>query len=553
MELTAKVTWLKALKVQFPNCAIEETWRWNNDESYVAVGVDKFTEPQLDALMNIAHDSGAKGSRSLTQKINLVRKLKADTVGTVINSLEGLETALNIYIGASAHHWLFEEMPDGQLAPWYVYRLDRKPASERDGTPAHVTMSCVCCCMNEKVERNFIWHANGLGATVIELLADRCVYLETPEAIKVYESQMDYYKSIGGKTGEQFLAYGRACDVTRRYYGSRGVVEMERDGEPARVVMDNETTDEGAIIVSRDVAVSCAYWTPATEEEDIEKSKRSEQVVTAPVQPYVTIFDLNKHEHIRIHVTNLKPYEYDPTLIDKLVLPADLKDLIGILIEGADIEMEDIVRGKTGGIEIICTGPPGTGKTLTAEVFSEQVHRPLYCVQCSQLGTNEQTLEKTLQLVLGRAARWKAILVVDEADVYIHARNEDIQQNAIVGVWLRLMEHYRGILFMTSNRTTIIDDAILSRATAWIKYDYPDDKNRPKIWRVLSENYKVSLTSNQIEQLSVDFRPISGRTIKNLLRLARLLSVRRGKKVDVPMLNYVSGFIDMEQATPTKA
>jgi len=239
-------------------------------------------------------------------------------------------------------------------------------------------------------------------------------------------------------------------------------------------------------------------------------------------------------------------YEYDPKLIDKLILPAERKDLISILVAGADVQLEDIVRGKTGGIIVICTGPPGTGKTLTAEVFSELVKRPLYCVQCSQLGTNEAELEKQLQLVLGRSVRWKAILLIDEADVYTHERGEDIQQNAIVGVFLRVLEHYRGVMFMTSNRDTIIDDAIMSRATAWIKYDYPEPKAMAEIWRVLSENYEVELSKEQIAELIKVFPKISGRSIKNLLRLGRLLVSKKGGEVNVNLLQYVSQFIDLD-------
>ena len=189
---------------------------------------------------------------------------------------------------------------------------------------------------------------------------------------------------------------------------------------------------------------------------------------------------------------------------------------------------------------------------MTAEVFSELIKRPLYCVQCSQLGTDEESLEKQLQTVLSRSVRWKAILLIDEADVYTHERGQDIQQNAIVGVWLRVLEHYRGVMFMTSNRDTIIDDAIMSRATAWIRYDYPDPKALVEIWRVLAENYEVELTSLDIVELCRIFPKISGRSIKSLLRLGRLLVSKKGGKVDVALLQYVSQFIDLDGKSRSK-
>ena len=148
--------------------------------------------------------------------------------------------------------------------------------------------------------------------------------------------------------------------------------------------------------------------------------------------------------------------------------------------------------------------------------------------------------------------RWKAILLIDEADVYTHERGQDIQQNAIVGVWLRVLEHYRGVMFMTSNRDTIIDDAIMSRATAWIRYDYPDPKALVEIWRVLAENYEVELTSLDIVELCRIFPKISGRSIKSLLRLGRLLVSKKGGKVDVALLQYVSQFIDLDGKSRSK-
>jgi SpoVK/Ycf46/Vps4 family AAA+-type ATPase len=154
--------------------------------------------------------------------------------------------------------------------------------------------------------------------------------------------------------------------------------------------------------------------------------------------------------------------------------------------------------------------------------------------------------------VLNRAQRWKAILLIDEADVYVHERGNDIQQNAIVGVFLRVLEYYRGILFMTSNRETVIDDAIMSRATAWIRYDLPDRERAVAIWRVLSNQYKAGLKDVDFAKLvEMDkFKAISGRSIKNLLKLAKLMAARKKQPVTVQSIDYVSQFLDLECSKP---
>lgn len=281
-------------------------------------------------------------------------------------------------------------------------------------------------------------------------------------------------------------------------------------------------------------------------DEDDDDDIDDKFTVVVPVHPYVKVFDLAKHEFVIIHVRNITPYVYDKTAEKKLVLDPQTKTLVTILVEGSSEVMEDIIQGKTGGTIVISTGPPGTGKTLTAEVFSEEIERPLYVVQCSQLGTNEETVEKQLSKVLTRASRWKAILLIDEADVYVHERGTDIQQNAIVGVFLRVLEHYRGVLFLTSNRQTIIDDAIMSRATAWIKYEYPSPQQLADIWTVLSKQYKVEINDKLIHELVEAFPHISGRNVKNMLKLARML-LRKAKTTgyDLKLFKYVATFLDL--------
>ena len=84
------------------------------------------------------------------------------------------------------------------------------------------------------------------------------------------------------------------------------------------------------------------------------------------------------------------------------------------------------------------TGLPGVGKTLTAEVFAEIQKKPLYAVQSSQLGVEPAEIEKQLNLCFERSNRWNAVLLIDEADVYVHQRTNDLKQNSVVGTFLRV-------------------------------------------------------------------------------------------------------------------
>jgi SpoVK/Ycf46/Vps4 family AAA+-type ATPase len=145
------------------------------------------------------------------------------------------------------------------------------------------------------------------------------------------------------------------------------------------------------------------------------------------------------------------------------------------------------------------------------------------------LGMTPSDVETQLKKVLHRAERWGAILLIDEADVYIHARGNDMVQNAIVGVFLRVLEYYRGVLFMTTNRGTVIDDAIVSRLTARFRYENPNKDEQFKLWTVLSRENDIELDPVDIKHIvnSTVMPCVSGRDIKNLLKLALVSNLGR--------------------------
>ena len=88
-------------------------------------------------------------------------------------------------------------------------------------------------------------------------------------------------------------------------------------------------------------------------------------------------------------------------------------------------------------------GPPGTGKTLTAEGISELLKCPLYMVSAGELGTDPRYLETELLKILDICHTWGAILLLDEADVFLERRSlHDIHRNSLVGVFLRQLEYF---------------------------------------------------------------------------------------------------------------
>jgi SpoVK/Ycf46/Vps4 family AAA+-type ATPase len=222
-----------------------------------------------------------------------------------------------------------------------------------------------------------------------------------------------------------------------------------------------------------------------------------------------------------IPVSQLTEINFDDTAFDKLVLPAEKKKLISALVKFQDRAFTDIITGKGGGCIFLLHGSPGVGKTLTAESLAELMHKPLYSVTVGELGTTTDSLEENLSKVLELAATWKAVILLDEADIFLEERSKnDIARNAMVGIFLRLLEYHQGVLFLTTNRVKNFDPAFHSRISIALKYHDLDTDAREQIWTNLLSAAKIE----GINPKEFSHYEINGRQIKNSIRLAQALA-----------------------------
>ncbi|KAF7502671.1 hypothetical protein GJ744_005284 [Endocarpon pusillum] len=183
--------------------------------------------------------------------------------------------------------------------------------------------------------------------------------------------------------------------------------------------------------------------------------------------------------------------------IDNLVMPERRKNTIKALVHRyanpsalggnsntATPWTADFIRNKGEGQIFLLHGSPGVGKTYTAECIAEFTQRPLLSLTCGDIGTDEVRMENQLSKWFKLGEVWGAIMLIDEADVYLERRQTaDLKRNSLVTVFLRSMEYYRGILFLTTNRVGHFDDAFISRIHVIIRYDKLRLEDREKIWR----------------------------------------------------------------------
>lgn len=235
----------------------------------------------------------------------------------------------------------------------------------------------------------------------------------------------------------------------------------------------------------------------------------------ALLTPFFPIYSLTTSEWLMGRSQDLSVIDFAPQIFDQMVLPAQSKRHIkAIVTQGCN--SIDFIAGKGAGAVFLLDGEPGTGKTLTAEATAEMLLRPLYKVSLADLGTNIGALEEALTNILRLAERWRAVLLIDEADVFMQKRdNENIERNAMVAVFLRLLEYYSGVLFLTTNRGQDIDEAFLSRLSLALHYSKLSEQSLKAIWEILLTRAGIALQADQLETLAkLNF---NGREIKHLI------------------------------------
>uniref|UniRef100_A0A0B7KEQ8 AAA+ ATPase domain-containing protein n=1 Tax=Bionectria ochroleuca TaxID=29856 RepID=A0A0B7KEQ8_BIOOC len=177
--------------------------------------------------------------------------------------------------------------------------------------------------------------------------------------------------------------------------------------------------------------------------------------------------------------------------------------------------LEDIVQGKGRGINFLLYGPPGVGKTITAETIAETHRRPLYVVPAGQIGVDPVQVENILTNTFKIAGRWKAILLLDEAHVFVSQRSDNPQVNALVSVSLRELERFDGIMFSTTNRVQSFDTAMMSRIRRALEYKPLGIDSRRAVWKFFLEKARTQHGASDLTELVdiVAHKELNGREV----------------------------------------
>lgn len=140
---------------------------------------------------------------------------------------------------------------------------------------------------------------------------------------------------------------------------------------------------------------------------------------------------------------------------------------------------EDLLKiaagiGRCGSARLLLYGAPGTGKTAYAHALARMLDKPLMEQRASDLlspwvGETEQRIHQAFETAIAD----DAVLFIDEVDSLLAhrdkaARNWEVSQ---VNELLEQLSDFEGVVVLATNRLDALDDAVLRRMDAKIKFE----------------------------------------------------------------------------------
>ncbi|KAI9874942.1 MAG: hypothetical protein M1830_009098 [Pleopsidium flavum] len=264
--------------------------------------------------------------------------------------------------------------------------------------------------------------------------------------------------------------------------------------------------------------------------------------------PNIFGFNMQEKKWVNLCVDRISPVAWNKQAFESLVVDENTKILITALVTNKITaeKATDLMSGKGNGLIVLLHGGPGTGKTLTAESVAELAEKPLYRVTCGDIGTNPEAVEKYLATVLHLGKTWGCVVLLDEADVFLEQRTlADLQRNALVSVFLRVLEYYDGILILTSNRVGTFDEAFKSRIQLSLHYETLTEPQRKLIWenfiKRLEDFVDDDIDTDELKEHLGELAKydMNGRQIRNAVTTARQLALYKKKKLRFEELKHV--------------
>jgi AAA+ superfamily predicted ATPase len=137
---------------------------------------------------------------------------------------------------------------------------------------------------------------------------------------------------------------------------------------------------------------------------------------------------------------------------------------------------------------------------------------------------------------------WKAIVLLDEADVFLEMREEkagNAERNSLVAVFLKELEYFSGIIFLTTNRVETFDWAMKSRIHLALGFSHPGASVRRQMWTqalnaVPGDDMEIDDMAQAVTILAE--RRLNGREISNAINTAKTIATFEKRQL---MLDHI--------------
>jgi SpoVK/Ycf46/Vps4 family AAA+-type ATPase len=320
-----------------------------------------------------------------------------------------------------------------------------------------------------------------------------------------------------------------------------------KESVDGRVMLDQGAFAKMNPELSMDTAEPSRGWLQGTVPKTIRKARIDEfdpMLKYAPAIAYGFSFSVRKWGCFTID--GISMIQFISSAFDTLVMNEDIKNTLLTLTEhyikqargsqAAALTNADPLPNKGKGCIVLLHGPPGTGKTLTVESLAEKLECPLWQLSVPTISERKEELETNLLRTFAIAASWRAILVLDEADVYLASRKYSPLSsnvhgtNAMTGIFLRVLEYYTGILFLTTNMIESMEPAIYSRMSLFVKYEEFSMENRKQLWVNCLNRIGFQNPSQEFWEHVLP-KKFNGRIIRNIIQNAQVLAQSKGASV----------------------
>ena len=226
---------------------------------------------------------------------------------------------------------------------------------------------------------------------------------------------------------------------------------------------------------------------------------------------------------------------------DYLVLPEStieqLEEIKHWILHGKrllkDWEMD---RKLQPGFTSLFYGAPGTGKTLSVCLLGQHCGCDVYKIDLSMIASKYiGETEKNLAKIFDMAEHKNWILFFDEADALFGKRTQvqdshDRFANQEISFLLQRIEEFHGVVILTSNIKTNIDDAFLRRFHSVVNFPMPKPTERLRIWENAFSSKAVMEKIVDLDAVA-DKYDLSGGTIMNVVRYSSLKALSRNENV----------------------